>query len=52
MNIKAKAYITYFENLHHIKQQKRKKLITNILEFVFTLLMFFSFWLLLVLVNI
>jgi len=52
MNIKTKAYITYFENLHHIKKQKRKEMITNILEFVFTLLMFFFFWLLLVLVNI
>ena len=52
MNIKTKAFITYFENLHHIKQQKRKEIITNIIEFVFTLLMFFCFWLLLVLVNI
>ena len=52
MNIKTKAFITYFENLHHIKQQKRKEIITNIIEFVFTLFMFFGFWLLLVLVNI
>lgn len=52
MNIKTKAFITYFENLHHIKKQKRKQILINIAEFVFTLLMFFCLWLMLVLVNI
>jgi hypothetical protein len=52
MDKKIKGYITYFENLDHIKRQKRKEIIKNILEFVFTLLMFFCFWLLLILINI
>jgi hypothetical protein len=55
MNYKTETFKRYFHNeeLKAIqKQEKRKEIITNILEFLFTLLMFFCFWLLLVLVNI
>lgn len=34
MNIKTKAYITYFENLHHIKRQKRKQFLIDLLDFI------------------
>jgi hypothetical protein len=55
MNYKTETFKRYFHNeeLRAIqRQEKRKEIIKNILEFVFTLLMFFGFWLLLVLVNI
>jgi len=55
MNYKTETFKRYFqkEKLRAIqRQEKKKKIITNILELVFTLLMFFCFWLLLVLVNI
>lgn len=54
-NYKMKALYEYFlceKERANKKKQKRKEMITNILEFLFTLLMFFCFWLLLVLVNI
>ena len=54
-NYKMKALYEYFlceQERANKKKQKRKEMITNILEFVFTLFMFFCFWLLLVLVNI
>jgi len=55
MNYKAETFKRYFHNeqLKAIKrQEKRKQILIDILEFLFTLLMFFGFWLLLVLVNI
>ena len=55
MNYKLETFKIYFHNeeLQAIqKQEKRKEIIKNILEFVFVFLMFFGFWLLLVLVNI
>jgi hypothetical protein len=55
MNYKLETFKRYFHNqeLEAIqRQEKRKKIITNILEFLFVFFMFFGFWLLLVLINI
>jgi hypothetical protein len=55
MNYKLETFKRYFHNqeLEAIqRQEKRKKIITNILEFLFVVFMFFGFWLLLVLINI
>lgn len=52
MNIKTKAFITYFENLDYYKKQKRKEFLTNVLEFIGTLFFFFLFYIALILVNI
>jgi len=55
MNYKLETFKRYFHNeeLKAIqRQEKRKEILINIVEFVFTLLMFFCFWLLLVLINI
>lgn len=54
-NYKMKAFYEYFhceQERANKKKQKQKEMITNILEFLFVVLMFFCFWLLLVLVNI
>ena len=34
MNIKTKAFITYFENLDHIKRQKRKQFLIDLFDFI------------------
>lgn len=34
MNIKTKAFITYFENLDHIKRQKRKQFLLDLFDFI------------------
>jgi len=55
MNYKTETFKRYFHNqeLEAIqRQEKRKQIITNILEFLFVVFMFLGFWLLLVLVNI
>ncbi len=55
MNYKTETFKRFFhsEELKAMqKQEKRKKIITNILEFIFIVFMFFGFWLLLVLINI
>jgi len=55
MNYKAETFKRYFQNeqLRAIqKQEKRKKILINILEFLFVFFMFFGLWLLLVLINI
>lgn len=55
MNYKLETFKRYFHNeeLKEIqRQEKRKQIITNILEFLFIVFMFFGFWLLLVLINI
>ncbi len=45
MNIKTKAYITYFENLNHIKKQKRKQFIIDLINFIGLLVvLFFTYW--------
>ena len=55
MNYKLETFKIYFDNEElraNKKKQKQKEILKNIVEFLFTLLMFFCFWLLLVLVNI
>lgn len=52
MNKKMKGYIEYFENLDYYKKQKRKEFLTNVLEFIGTLFLFFLFYIALILVNI
>ena len=55
MNYKTETFKRYFHNqeLQAIqRQEKRKQILINIVEFLFVVLMFFCFWLLLVLVNI
>lgn len=45
MNIKTKAYITYFENLNHIKRQKRKQFIIDLFDFIGLIFMIlFTYW--------
>ena len=45
MNIKTKAYITYFENLNHIKQQKRKQFLIDLFDFIGLIFMILiSYW--------
>jgi hypothetical protein len=55
MNYKLETFKRYFHNeeLKAIqRQEKRKQILINVLEFLFVVFMFFGFWLLLVLVNI
>jgi len=45
MNIKTKAYITYFENLNHIKKQKRKQFFIDLFDFIGLIFMILiSYW--------
>ncbi len=45
MNIKTKAFITYFENLHHIKQQKRKQFLIDLFDFIgLVFMILISYW--------